>query len=257
MHLLFSLWLAWQAPADTLELVAKTGAQTLTLAQLKERVPVQTVEITDPLFKRPKKYDAFSLSDVLKLLGNADAQEIVFTAKDGYSPNVTMDNVRAHKAYLAFQEHGTNETFELVDQGKEKLSPAPYYLVWQEGLALADKVPWPYQLVKIEAVDLRQKFAAAYPEGGPVSALKGFQIFKAECLRCHSVNLQGGEIGPELNVPKNVTEYWRRDVLPRFIRQVSLFRAKDKMPDFTHLSEEQVAHVVAYLQYMKRRKVRF
>lgn len=256
MYWVTVLFLMFGAGAENLELVTKNGSVSFTLDQLREKLTPRTVEVTDVLFKRPKSYDAFALEDVLRLAGANEAQEIVFTAKDGYSPNVSLENVKAHKAFLTFQEHGRKEDFELVPQGKAMLSPGPYYLVWQEGLALAEKVPWPYQIVKIEFVDFRQKYAAAYPEGGPAAARKGFTIFKEQCIRCHSINLLGGEIGPELNTPKSVTEYWRRDVLPRFIKQASQYRAKSKMPDFTHLSDADVAHVIAYLQFMKTRKVR-
>ena len=85
--------------------------------------------------------------------------------------------------------------------------------------------------------------------------MKGFVMFKNDCIRCHSINLQGGDVGPELNAPQNVTEYWRPEVLRDFIRDAPGFRFKSKMPSFSHLKSEQLDHLIAYLTHMKTFKI--
>ena len=84
---------------------------------------------------------------------------------------------------------------------------------------------------------------------------KGFVTFKNHCIRCHSLNLQGGEVGPELNSPKNVTEYWEKSTLRAFIRDASSFRFKDKMPAFPNLKESDLDEILEYLAYMKDHKI--
>ena len=131
-------------------------------------------------------------------------------------------------------------------------------MIWDEGVKIKEQVPWPYQLVKIEVVDWAAKYPLVVPlksaSGSP--EMQGFAIFKAQCIRCHSINLQGGEVGPELNIPQNITEYWKTDVLKAFIKNSAAFRAKSKMPVFESLSEKQVDLVVAYLKAMKGFKVK-
>ena len=137
------------------------------------------------------------------------------------------------------------------------VSPAPYYVVWEEGEKLGESVPWPYQLAKIEVVNFKQKYEKLYPHeaatDGPI--MKGFVTFKNQCLRCHSINLQGGDVGPELNSPQNVTEYWSKSNLKKFIKDATSFRFKSKMPPFPNLSNDEIDQVLDYLEFIKGSKL--
>jgi mono/diheme cytochrome c family protein len=231
------------------------------LAELKKKLAVQTITIQDPVYNHPVTFDAFNLEDVLKLLktsGQNSADEIVFGAVDGYAPSMPFSKFKGHVAYLAFQEHGRKDgkRWGVVEQGKTKLTPAPYYVVWKEGTAIGDDFPWPYQLVRIELVRFQEKYAKIYPAGlAPNSPeMKGFMTFKTQCLRCHSVNLVGGDIGPELNTPKNILEYWNHDVLRAFIKNPGDFRAKDKMPPFPQFIDRDIDEIFAYFTYLKNHR---
>lgn len=248
------------AAEEPLSIVIDGKETQFTLAELRKELKVTSVTIEDPVYAARKSYDGFPLNDVLKLAGlpkDAKGDELVFTAKDGYSPNVSFAELKAHKAVLAFQEHGQQKRFTRVAQGKSKLDPGPWYVVWEEGKELGDKVPWPYQLAKIEVVDFAKRYDKIFPakeeEGSGVR--KGFVLFKNQCIRCHSLNLQGGEVGPELNSPKNVIEYWDKATLRAFIRDASSFRFKDKMPSFPHIKDGDLDDLLAYFNYMKDHKL--
>lgn len=77
------------------------------------------------------------------------------------------------------------------------------------------------------------------------AAYQGFLLFKQSCISCHSNNLQGGELGSELNAPKNVTEYWTEAHLKAFIPNASGYRYKSKIPAFPQLSSQDMDRLVA------------
>jgi mono/diheme cytochrome c family protein len=247
-------------PSTDLQIVTPRATMTLALRDLRARLVTHTIEFDDPIYQLRKSYDGFRLTDVFEMAGFAKEQgadEVIFTAMDGYSPNVSFEAIRNHVAYLVFQEHGRPEAFEPVQQGKTKVLPGPYYLVWQDGRKVGEALPWPYQLVKIEVANFAEKYSLLFPHGASADSpeRRGSGVFKSECIRCHSINLQGGTIGPELNAPKNVTEYWQAEVLQAFIKDAPGFRYMSKMPAFPQLSDAQVANLVSYFRYTARHKI--
>jgi mono/diheme cytochrome c family protein len=255
------LFVSLTAAAQNLDVITLKGPSQLTLLEMKSKLKNYTITVDDPTYKSTKVYDAFLLQDVLQLAGaepSQTADEMVFTAVDGYSPNMPFGAVKDHKGYIAYQEHSTPGRFALIDHGKAKISPWPFYLVWEEGIKVGPAIPWPYQLIKIEVVDWKQKYPLVIPTGKAAGSpeMRGFALFKAECIRCHSINLQGGDLGPELNAPKNVTEYWKSDVLRAFIQDNSAFRYKSKMPVFAKMTSGQLDDLVAYLKVMKDHKIK-
>jgi hypothetical protein len=75
------------------------------------------------------------------------------------------------------------------------------------------------------------------------------------------MNRQGeSELGPDLNVPMNVTQYWRRDALTVLVRDPQKVRywPEGTMPSFPieQLSEEDLKLLLEYLTHMAGRKVK-
>jgi mono/diheme cytochrome c family protein len=149
-----------------------------------------------------------------------------------------------------------NDPWEPFTQGKEMITPAPFYLVWRAIDGGDANYKWPYQLVSlsIESVDRRYEKAAP-PAGASAQVQQGFRLFVQHCASCHSVNLAGGDLGPELNVPRNITEYWPAGHLAAFIRAPDSYRAGSKMPGFGHLADAEHAAILAYLAAMRERKI--
>ena len=77
---------------------------------------------------------------------------------------------------------------------------------------------------------------------------KGFEIFKARCVRCHSINGEGGKIGPNLNAPKNILEYRTTYMVKEFIKNPSKYRFT-QMPDHNDLSDEELDSLIDYFNY--------
>ena len=249
--------------AQEIEIVAPKINVKITLKEMSAKLPSYVVKVDDPVYKKPKEFDAFLLSDLLKLAGiNTGAKEVgdelVLTSQDGYAPTVGMGVLMVHKSYLAYQNHGTPGRFELLAQGKSTISPWPFYLIWEEGKSSKEDLPWPYQLVKIEVVDFAQKCPLLVPQKSSRASaeMRGFALFKGQCLRCHSINRQGGDLGPELNIPKNVTEYWPPSTIRAFIQNPERFRLKSKMPSFDKFTPKELDELMAYLTAMKAYKAK-
>jgi mono/diheme cytochrome c family protein len=247
--------------SDALTLTSPTHSRLVSLEELEEKLKPVIVTVYDPLYGKEKTYDGFPLQDVLKLTGplSSSVDEVVFHALDGYAPRISLRAIEGHPAFVVFREHGAAHRWERqrLPSRKTWVTPAPYYLVWAEGKALGNAYPRPYQLTRIELVSSADRYPNLYPPGAATNSavFRGFTLFKGHCISCHSINLEGGTVGPELNVPQNITEYWSRDVLRRFILDVSAFRLKSKMPVFAQiLTTAQVDDVLSYLAAMKDHK---
>jgi cytochrome c2 len=239
------------------------AAQTFSLKDLKKRLPLASLTLYDPLYKTQKTYEGFWLADVLKLAQafpeasklETDHHEIIFRCQDGYSPTTLLANLKSHQALLAFRDKGApkGQTWQTFTQGKAQMTPGPFYLVWD---VKGEAYPWPYQLVSMEIINFSEKFSKIFPADVDKnsSELRGFRIFKDDCLRCHSINLQGGVLGPELNTPKNILEYWSKSTLKEFIKSPESFRARSKMPAFEKMTSTQMDDLMSYLEWAKAHK---
>jgi mono/diheme cytochrome c family protein len=232
----------------------------------KPGLAAEDVTVDDPVYKRTTRYRGYPLAvllrrhykDVERLA--SEGAELVFHASDGYSPSMDLAKALHGRGIIAFRDINRTETdpWETFLQGKERITPAPYYLVWP-GVRPDDAAyKWPYQLVTIEIQSFEKRFGAAVPKsagGGGDRARRGFVVFRDNCMGCHSVNLVGGDLAPELNVPKNVTEYWRPNDIRALIRDASSFRARSKMPAFPQLNGVEIDDLLHYLTAMKNQKI--
>jgi len=66
----------------------------------------------------------------------------------------------------------------------------------------------PYQIVGIDPVEFRDRFPALAPPvaASDARARRGVLAFRRYCMAWHSVNGEGGTVGPELNSPVSVAE---------------------------------------------------
>ena len=118
---------------------------------------------------------------------------------------------------------------------------------------------WPWQITGIELTSLSREFPHSAPPAlsGEV-AKAGYLAFRQHCIKCHSINGDGGAVGPELNYPVNVTEYWKAEWLARFIADPQRIRANSKMiPFYRDMKnrEAAISTIIEYLKVMKDNKL--
>ena len=97
----------------------------------------------------------------------------------------------------------------------------------------------------------------ALPSTDPVRA--GQALFVVQCLTCHKLNGAGAvNVGPDLKVPQNPTEYFMPQGLHVLIRNPRTVRTwpSQAMPGFPpdYLSDHEIDLIIAYLKHMAGRK---
>jgi mono/diheme cytochrome c family protein len=146
----------------------------------------------------------------------------------------------------------------------KSVSAGPFYVVWTgplEGNVRSEQ--WPFQLAKLVT---QPSPASRWPElavdpslpaTDPIRA--GQALYAVQCLTCHRLNGAGAsDVGPDLNLPMNPTEYLTPAGLHALIRDPKSVRTwpAQAMPPFPpdYLSDREIDLIVAYLQHMAGRK---
>lgn len=212
----------------------------------------------DLMAQAPREYRAISLEKVLRnhfgarvAAAAADSLVLTFICKDGYAPFMPLKQALEAKGYLAFKSHQS----PVGQDWPDSLAGAypPFYLIWDVPREEAANYPWPYGVTQIRLEPVAFAYADIYPiEDGP--AMAGFDVFRANCLKCHSINKVGGSMGQEFNYPKSLTEYWKKADVKAYINDPQSFRYNSEMTEHPKLSDEQFEALWAYLLDRKGHK---
>jgi mono/diheme cytochrome c family protein len=248
------------------EVTLKVGAKTYTVSELLKRPEVETITVKhDPVYGRDMRYQAIRVGVVLAEMNLREDEVVQFRCLDGFVASISKERIMAtgagHSvAYLAIEN--PQSKWPDLPQKPSSGSAGPFYLVWlNPELSGILQEEWPYQVVAFEVKgrlkDLYPGIFPAHPEDARVA--RGLKLFQQTCFACHTLNHQGpSQVGPDLNLPLNPTEYLKEDVLPRYIRDPKSIRAwqGSKMPAFGPevLSKNDIADVVAYLKEMANEK---
>jgi mono/diheme cytochrome c family protein len=237
----------------------------VSVGELRAIAPAQSLEVFEPHEQRNWVYRVLPARAVFDEVFGKDwekAQEIVFTAIDGFQPSVPVKRFLHHDGYFAFA-NGDGGPFRLINklQNDEAVTLGPLYLVW-DNIGSKDLLEtWvsdmPYQ---IKTIDLKMKGAflnMAPPSGSSEQVQRGFEHFRTQCAACHTINGDGGGKAPELNYPESVVEYIKPEYLKRWILAPQTIRYNTRMPALAEEisnREKVAAEIIAYLKAMRGAK---
>jgi cytochrome c2 len=231
--------------------------------QAKNKLGKDTVVaiINDPVYHKAKKYKAVSASVLINNeidLKKIDPKNtrIVFECADGYKPEMPLELFLNANPYLAYHDADApkGSDWEAIIKDGNEMNAAPFYIVYTSISEKDTRYKWPYNLVKIYLEPLNKSTVELFPlKNRKLEA--GYTLFKNQCITCHAVNGIGGTMGPELNYPKSVTEYWKEKELVDYIVNPASFRYKVKMPTLG-ISKQQSQQIVDYLKYMSENKMK-
>ena len=245
------------------EATLKVGAKSYALSELLKRPELETITVKhDPAYGgQEMKYQAIGAAKLFAETKLHDDEVVQFRCLDGFV--VTMSKER-----IMHTGSGQSIAYIAIENPKSKwpdlpLKPSsgsagPFYLVWlKPELSGILQEEWPYQIAAFEVKgrlkDLYPRIFPTHPEDTKVA--RGLKLFQQTCFACHTMNREGpAQVGPDLNLPLNPTEYLKESILPRYIRNPKAIRSWEgsKMPGFgpETFSDEDIATIVAYLKEM-------
>ena len=237
--------------------------KTYSLNELLERKDLEKITIkNDPSYpNKTREYQAVKVSSLFSGLNIEDSAVIQFETTDGFSAPIAKERLLNQSpdksiAYIAIES--PNAPWPRLAPNKP--STGPLYLIWKNpSLSDIRSEEWPFMLSGFTVIGtLESNYPAIYParnisKTDPIYS--GFRMFTKQCFACHTMNQQGqSQIGPDLNIPMNPTEYFQEDALKVFIRNPSNVRTwpGQRMHGFSEseISNKDLDNLIAYLKHM-------
>ncbi|MCX8472031.1 MAG: c-type cytochrome [Sediminibacterium sp.] len=212
----------------------------------------------DYVIKSKITFDGYSLTAIFdelikKQIIDTTNYVINFICSDGYVANTSWSKILSNKGYLITDIKSLKA--QAPDSSVSIDNFAPAYITWDINSNFTDYI-YPYEIIGFQIFPRAAWFVHAKPsKDASQKILDGFESCKTNCLKCHSINLEGGILGPELNAPFNVTEYWKEPFLFNFIKNPQSIRFHSKMPALDSLSDQKIQSIIDYLSYMKSHKI--
>jgi cytochrome c2 len=174
-------------------------------------VKSQEITIEEPHTQLKKTFVGVSIKALLdKVYGPKwkTEEEILVTCQDGYQPSIPVKKFLNNDAYLTWK-FKNNDSFTIINtlQGNERITLAPFYLVWENIINKSIKnggaTDFPYQVVAIDLIKFKDKFGSLAPKSLHNKSIEeGFYAFRKYCLSCHAIGngstASGGQKGPDL-----------------------------------------------------------
>jgi len=255
-----------RADEPTLTLAVAGQTRSFTRTELLARPDAVTVAVVqDITYRAPMTYRAVPVAALFAGMTPPAHGVIEAVTLDGFIAHLPTDlvlNTDASKAVAWLAIEPADRPWPPIPQKSE--TAGPFYIVWTgAGVAAIRSEQWPYQTAKLIS---QPSPAARWPVIAVNSALPpadpahaGQDLYIVQCLPCHKLNGGGAsDVGPDLNLPQNPTEYLTPQGLHDVIRNPKAVRTWPAltMPAFPpdNLSDHEIGLIVAYLKHMAGRK---
>lgn len=190
---------------------------------------------------------------------------ILFKCEDGYQDAVPTENIITFNSILAYKiepitKNAPPPFFSLVNKGQHETIDdlGPLYLVWDnitsKELKVEESTHWPYQVVEIELAQFKDKFPKMIPPNTSPAVANGFKHFKKHCMSCHKINSEGGDKGPDLNLPTNIFSRLDEKTVRIKIDKPQSLNPQSTMPPLKRGVTDRkkvIDDIIAYLHAMK------
>src|SRR5262249_25056298 len=219
----------------------------------------------DVTYRVPMTYRAVPVASLLAGMTLPPDSVLEAVTLDGFIAQLPLDlvlNTDASKAVAWLAIEPADRPWPPIPN--KDAGPGPSSLGWTGAAAgTIRREQWPYQMAKlVSQPSPASRWPAlavnsALPPTDPVRA--GQALFVVQCLPCHRFNGAGAsDVGPDLNLPQNPTEYFTPQGLHDLIRNPKAVRTwpAQIMPSFAadSLSDREIGLIVAYLKHRAGRK---
>ena len=265
---LLCMLLPFAAEAAEPSLTVSVGGETrnFTRQELLARSDAATIQVPmDISYRAPMAYRALPVAALLAGMTIPPDSVIEAVALDGFVAQLPLDLVLNTDESKAVAWLAVEEPDRPWPKLPEKdVSAGPFYIVWTgAGAGSIRSEQWPFQMATLESQPSpASRWPAlavdpSLPATDPIRA--GQALFVVQCLTCHKLNKAGAsDVGPDLNLPQNPTEYLSARGLHDLIRNPKTVRTwpAQAMPPFPpdYLSDREIDLIAAYLKHMAGRK---
>ena len=215
-----------QADEPTITVTVGKDTRSFTRGELLARSDVTTVQVArDVTYSVRMTYRAVPIASLLAGTTLPPQSVIEAVALDEFIAQLPLDlvlNTDESKAVAWLAIEPADHPWPPIP-GKD-VSAGPFYIVWtgaEVGSIRSEQ--WPYNVAKLVSQPSPASrwpalaVNAALPPTDPVRA--GQDLFVVQCLPCHKSNGAGAsDVGPDLNLPQNPTEYLTPQGLHDLIR---------------------------------------
>ena len=203
-------------------------------------------------------FPAVSVMDLVLGDGWRSAGEAVeFRALDGYVSRVMPGRFDQYSAWLVYaRADGAPFTVDNPAQNETGVPLGPWYLAWDNiddpDLIAEGARYWPYQVAEISTFEGYGDLLE--PPGLDPRALKGGQLAREACIRCHRINGAGGDKFP-VDLLDIVSAYDEQRWV-RWLLEPSAVRPGTPMPPMMPRLEERerrqsASEIFTYLNAMR------
>ena len=229
---------------------------------IRSRKSAAVVKIYEPHENQVTSYKGLPFNDLMdQAIGKSwrDAEEVLFTCADGYQPSIPVEKFKRYKAWLVWARTD-GKPFQVTNklQGNEQVKLGPFYLVWEndhnEELLNDGADDFPYQVVSVDLISFKDKLAKLAPPAGS-KVTDGFLLYRKYCMKCHTLNGEGGGKGPELKSMDFVSDK-QRAAVKRWILAPQDIKKDTTMPAFGPKLKDrdhQADKILDYLGHMTQK----